>query len=197
MPWSRRPVTNAATPWAPSWVMVTSMRVYGQTARGRTSAAARAAASATTTGAGGGCTAVARRQTSAISSTTQASRILAWNPGIGPRNGPQCARRSRPIGCPAIARAECSLRPRRLIGSLVAVEVIADWRLSFSSGCVASDPFHGVHVEVFVDAVDLVIFEVEDKAALDLVGPARRRDRERAEVDFAGERAALMYSMQA
>ena len=36
MPWSRRPVTNAATPWAPSWVMVTNMRVCGQTARGRT-----------------------------------------------------------------------------------------------------------------------------------------------------------------
>lgn len=105
MPWSRRPVTNAATPWAPSWVIVTSMRVYGQTARGRTSAAARAAASATTTGAGGGCTAVARRQTSAISSTTQASGILAWNPGISPRNGPQCARRSRPIGCPGDRRA--------------------------------------------------------------------------------------------
>jgi hypothetical protein len=105
MPWSRRPVTNAATPWAPSWVIVTSMRVYGQTARGRTSAAARVAASATTTGAGGGCTVVARRQTSAISSTTQASRILAWNPGISPRNGPQCARRSRPIGCPGDRRA--------------------------------------------------------------------------------------------
>ena len=39
MPCRRRPVKNAATPWAPSWVMVTSIRVYGQIARGRTRAA--------------------------------------------------------------------------------------------------------------------------------------------------------------
>ena len=94
------------------------------------------------------------------------------------------------IGYPGDRWAGCSLRPRRLMGSLVAVEVIADLRPSFSRGCVAGDPFHGIHVEVLVDAVDLVIFEVEDKAALNLVRPARRRDRKRTEVDFAGECAA-------
>jgi hypothetical protein len=83
------------------------------------------------------------------------------------------------------------------MGSLVAVEVIAELRLSFSSGCVADDPFHGIHVEVLVDTVDFVIFEVEDKAALNLVRPARRRDRERTEVDFAVSVPPLMYSMQA
>jgi hypothetical protein len=98
---------------------------------------------------------------------------------------------------PAIAGAGFSLRPRRLMGSLVAVEAIANLRPSFSSSCVAGDPFHGIHVEVLVDAVDLVIFEVEDKAALNLVRPARRRDRERTEVDFCCEVPPLMYSMQA
>ena len=72
MPCRRRPVTNAATPWAPSCVIVTSIRVYGQIARGKTRAAASTAASATTIGAGGGWTAIARRHTSAISSTLQA-----------------------------------------------------------------------------------------------------------------------------
>ncbi len=72
MPCRRRPVNNAATPWAPSWVIVTSIRVYGQIARGRTSAPAITAAKATTMGVGGGWTAIARRHTSAISSTSQA-----------------------------------------------------------------------------------------------------------------------------
>ena len=72
MPCRRRPVRSAATPWAPSWVMVTSIRVYGQIARGSTRATATTAARATTIGAGGGWTAIARRHTSAISSTPQA-----------------------------------------------------------------------------------------------------------------------------
>jgi hypothetical protein len=72
MPCRRRPVNIAATPWAPSWVIVTSIRVYGQIARGKTRRAASTAARATTTGAGGGCTASARRHTSAINSTSQA-----------------------------------------------------------------------------------------------------------------------------
>src|SRR5215211_746962 len=69
MPCRRRPVTSAATPWAPSWVIVISIRVYCHATRGSTRAPAVAAASTTRIGAGGGWTAIARRHTSAIRST--------------------------------------------------------------------------------------------------------------------------------
>src|SRR4051794_25448070 len=79
MPARRRPVSRAATPWAPSWAIVTTCRVTGHSRRDSTRAPATRATAARTAGVGAGCTAIARDQTAARASVT--SDVDLW---VGP-----------------------------------------------------------------------------------------------------------------
>ena len=82
IPRSRRPASRAATAWPPSWAMVTSIRLYGQTRRDEHQAESRPPPSSATTAAdGAGWVETARRQISPISSkisrSSTTSRVRA------------------------------------------------------------------------------------------------------------------------
>src|SRR4051794_40916071 len=79
MPARRRPVSRAATPWAPSWAIVTTCRVSGHSRGDSTSAAATTATAARIAALGAGCTATARDQRATTTPAT--SDVDLW---VGP-----------------------------------------------------------------------------------------------------------------
>ena len=102
MPDSRRPETSAATPWAPSWAIVTTCRVERHSAGERTSSAATAAVPSRTGGGRSGTVAVTRAQ--------NRPRISTVGSSVGLRSGRSSASR----GGPAVNRTDlAATRGRR------------------------------------------------------------------------------------